>query len=270
MAPVEVGRPRPERRTLRPQGGPRLRPPRPSAGAGSWACGRAPPGSLGRRQTLAPPASAVAPAARLAAPAPRSSCQLVPAGGRWPCRGPRGHVGWWLPGRHGRRGACAPGALWGPGRRQAPGHGLAGLIHRPLPSAPLALPGRLGPAPAAPHGLRAVDELGCPTEARGVRHLHAPCRQACCDLARAQRVRHRPADAQETDGGWSLRPCAADGPRRAPSQGTLRHSRRAYLQSPPGKTGDRAPIGCLGAFASRVRVSLGHLTAVDDHELSRE
>src|SRR5262249_43486878 len=99
-----------------------------------------PPRVAWRRRPLSPPAAAVAPAGRLAAPAPRWGGSLAPAGGGWAGRGPRGRTAWPRPGRPGRRWASSPG----------PRGGGARLLPRALPRVPLALEVRLVPPPPAP------------------------------------------------------------------------------------------------------------------------
>jgi len=43
------------------------------------------------------------------------------------------------------------------------------------------------------------------------------CRTEFLDMARAQWIRHRPADAHENDVWWEMRPFETDRHRRAPS-----------------------------------------------------
>src|SRR5262245_50346890 len=141
------------------------------------------------------------------------------------------------------RGLCVPGL------REEKVNGLAVFIHRPIQRAQLArdLNGRLVHPPADPHvtlaPMKRLFELWTifddPPIHGGVIHLHSPFLHEFFNMARAQRVRHIPADAHEHDVWWEMSPFEAYGHRRSPSRCTLRHSRRAYLKSPPGKTCDR-------------------------------
>src|SRR4030095_2900502 len=139
-------------------------------------------------------------------------------------------------------------------------NGLAMFVHRAVEIAPLALHLDVGLVhpPADPHWtlapMKRLFELWTifddPPINGGVIHLHSPFLHEFFDMARAQRVRHIPADAHENDVWWEMSPFEAYGHRRSPSRCTLRHSRRAYLKSPPGKTCDRTRTSGLGTWVT--------------------
>ena len=124
-------------------------------------------------------------------------------------------------------------------------NGLPVRIYRTIPVPPLAFdadvrfihpPADLDGPPAAVERLferRAVCDHP-PVDGRVI-HVDPTFLHECFDMARAQWIRHRPADAGQHHLRWNMGPLDAHGHRLSPSVCTLSHTGRSYLQWPQMK-----------------------------------
>src|SRR5262249_17109071 len=79
----------------------------------------------------------------------------------------------------------------------------------------------------------------------GVIHLYPPFLHEFFDMARAQRIRHIPADPHHNDLWGEMRPFETDSHRRAPSRGTVGQRARSYCIWPQRQTCDKTDLDLL-------------------------